>query len=294
MTPTFLQETNFPTITMVNYSGTFSIVLLCAQPMSHVIRLRHSLFAGMVHPFISCHQCYFDQLPLVARLLPSASLVRRLFHVRAYLLAANDTKVSLWSPVRRMESLFHPLFTASRQMTQRFQVCHFGPLSGGWNPYSILYLRLRRLTISRTSTSGTEPIQDVAYTEYYSAANTSIIANKATRPISHRPMTCLDGQYPATVNPPSGELVFDTSMKMVKSRKLRPRSRSERISSKLLKQMGGACKKHKNSKKKVRAITTRNDYANVTEVSMLSGHQCFELMYETFGNIEGRNTVSNW
>lgn len=157
----------------------------------------------------------------------------------------------------------------------------------------ILYLRLLRLTISRKSTSGTEPIEDVAYTEYYSAANTPIIANKAARPISHRPMTRPDGQHPASANPPFGELVFDSSMKMVKSRKLGPRSRSERISLRFLKQMGGACEKHKNSKKKVRTITTRSDYANLIEVSMLSGHQCFEFMYGTFGIIEGKTTVSN-
>jgi hypothetical protein len=112
--------------------------------------------------------------------------------------------------------------------------------------------------------------------------------------ISHRLMTCPDGKHPATANPPPEELVFDSSMKMVKSRKLGPRPRSERISLKVLKQMGGACEKHKISKKKVSINTRRSAHANATGVSMLCGHQYFELMEETFGNIEGRTTVSNW
>jgi len=111
--------------------------------------------------------------------------------------------------------------------------------------------------------------------------------------ISHRPMTYPDGKHPATANPPSGELVFDSSMNMVKSRKLGPRSRSERISLKALKQMGGACEKHKISKKKVSINTRRSAHTDATGVSMLCGYQYFEVMDETFGNIEGRTTVSN-
>jgi hypothetical protein len=103
----------------------------------------------------------------------------------------------------------------------------------------------------------------------------------------------LDRKYPATVNPLSGDLVFDSSMKIVKSRKLGPRSRSERISLKALKQIGGACEKHKTSKKKVSINTRRSGHAEATGVLMLSGHQCFKLMDETFVNIEGRTTVSN-
>src|SRR2546421_12437907 len=99
-------------------------------------------------------------------------------------------------------------------------------------------------------------------------------------------MIYLDGKHPTTANLPPGELVFDSSMNIVKSRKLGPRSRSERISLKVLKQMGGACEKHKISKKKVSINTRRSTHADTTGVPMLCGHQYFEPTGETVSNME--------